>query len=203
MLLYSLTTLPCNASAQDSVQFSWAILHDTPEGRRALDTSRPIELGNGATLQIYIEQQPRTFIYLYLLDSADNLTFLFPERADFYSTPPIGGTFWVPSEKEHFELVPPAGQERMYLLASASRLIDLEELTAKFIDRPDDPERKGAIIQELKKIRRSHSALARNTEMSVPVAGTVLTRGEQTATFDATKVSATDFYSKILRINHE
>jgi hypothetical protein len=204
ILLCGLLVTPCITSAQQQIQFSWAVLTDTPDGRKTLDASLPISLGNGATLQIYIEQQPGAYIYLYLLDSTDDLSLLFPDQADYYSSAsPTAKKITIPAEPERFELVPPPGQEKLYLLASSARLMDLESLTKQYLENPDNPERKGAVLQELKKLRRMHSKLTQTTETSVPVAGTVRTRGENDNTFEAIKVNAVDFYSKTLRINHE
>ncbi|MDH3328037.1 MAG: hypothetical protein OEM01_02270 [Desulfobulbaceae bacterium] len=40
------------------VQFSRAVLTDTPEGLQTLDLSTPKSLTGGTTLQIYIEWKP-------------------------------------------------------------------------------------------------------------------------------------------------
>lgn len=196
--------LPSFAAAQEQVQFSWALLVDRAAGQQqALDASMPISLASGSTLQVYIEQQPGTYVYLYLLDSAEELHFLFPEETNSYnSLPAKNKTYRIPPGTDRFTLVPPSGQEKLYLMASSTRLAKLEKLTAEYLAKPQATERKGAVIQEMKKIRRLHSRLAQITETSVPVAGTVRTRDLQ-GDLTATRVSAMDFYSKIIRLNHE
>ena len=197
-------TLPGQVPAETPVQFSWAVLTDTDKGLRPIDFSTPPTLANGMTIQFYIAQKPGTYIYIYLIDSADNLEFLFPGEINYYnSVAPAERIFRIPADTDRFELTPPGGQEKLYLLASSIRLVRLEKLTAAFLENPKDPVRKASVINELKKIRRRHSKLAQSTETSVPVAGTIRSRGVLFDSFEATKVNAPDFYSRILRINHE
>jgi len=200
-----LLTIFTHAShAKPTVQFSWAVLTDTATGLQPLDFSTPPKLKSGTTLQIYLEQKPGAFIYLYLIDSTGGLTFLFPGDTKHYSSSqPSDQIFRIPPDSARFELMPPAGQEKLYLLASPTRLNKLEKLTAAFMQQPDDTNRRADVIKELKLLRRQHSSLAQKTETSVPVAGTIRSRGTDDDSFKATQVNAEGLYSKILRINHD
>ena len=190
--------------AETPVQFSWAVLSDTPEGLKTLDFTKPKTLPDGTTIQIYLEQKPGVYIYIYLIDSRGALDFLFPGDIDFYnSVTPTDRIFRIPADTDRFELTPPGGQEKLHLIASSSRLTGLEKLTADYLEQPEDPQRQAAVTQEMKRIRKQHSKLAQTTETSVPVAGTVRSRGALFDSFEVTKVNAKSFYSRILRIIHE
>ncbi len=190
--------------AQEQVRFSWAVLTDTDKGLRNLDFTTVPKLANGTTIQFYLEQKPGTYLYLYLVDSGGGLDFLFPGEPDYYDTiPPSDRIYRIPADTDRFELTPPGGQEKLYLLASPVRLTSLERLTGKFLEQPGDASRRAAVIQELKRIRRQHSRLARTTETSVPIAGTVRSRGALFDSFEVTKVNAPGFYSRILRLDHD
>ena len=210
-LLFFATLLFCGmllpsgpACAQAPVQFSWAVLTGTDGGLRPLDFATPPKLKNGATIQIYLEQKPGVYLYLYLIDSSGDVAFLFPGEKDFYSkVAPADRVFRLPADTDRFELTPPGGQEKLYLLAAANRLGRLEEVTAAFLAQPDDPLRKEEVAKELKRLRQEHSSLAKTTETSVPVAGTVRSRGVLSDSFEVTRVDAVDFYSRILRIDHD
>ncbi|MCL7489072.1 MAG: DUF4384 domain-containing protein [Desulfobulbaceae bacterium] len=192
------------SQAEPAVQFSWAVLADTATGLRPLDFSGSPELKTGTTLQIYLEQKPGAFIYLYLVDSSGDLTFIFPGDTEYYkATKPSERIFRIPPDTARFELMPPGGQEKLYLIASPARLTDLEYLTAAFLRKPDDKNLRAAVIKELKLLRRRHSSLSQKTETSVPVAGTIRSRGGDNGSFEATHVIADGFYSRILRIKHD
>ena len=141
-------------AAEKPVQFSWAVLTDTPDGLRPVDFNTPVTLSSGTTIQIYLEQKPNTYIYLYLIDSQGNLNFLFPETNFYDSVEPVDKIFRIPPEMERFVLTPPGGQEKFYLMASSSRLVDLEKLTAAFLKSPQNREQNAAVINEIKRIRR-------------------------------------------------
>ena len=190
--------------AEPAVQFSWAVLRDTATGLQPLDFSTTPKLKSGTTLQIYIEQKTGAFIYLYLLDSTNGLTFIFPNDIKYYNSgQPSDQVFRIPPDSARFELMPPDGQEKLYLLASPKRLTKLEELTAMFLKQPGNTGRRADVIKELKLLRRQHSTLRQKTETSVPIAGTIRSRGVNTGSFEATQVNANGFYSKILRIDHD
>ena len=193
-----------SSHAEPLVQFSWAVLADTPTGLQPLDFSTTPKLKSGTTLQIYIEQKPGAFIYLYLVDSTGGLTFIFPGDTKYYnSVQPSDQVFRIPPDTARFELTPPDGQEKLYLLASPDRLTKLEKLTAAFLKQPDDTARRADVTKQLKLLRRQHSTLAQKTETSVPIAGTIRSRGADTGSLEATQVNANGFYSKILRIDHD
>lgn len=202
--VFILTFFTAISHAEVPVQFSWAVLTDTETGLRPLDFSTTPVLKSGTTLQIYLEQKPGTFIYIYLVDSTGGLTFIFPGDPKHYnSTTPTDQILRIPPDTARFELMPPDGQEKLYLLASSTRLTKLESLTEKYQKKRDDKELRADVLKELKLLRRKHSSLAQKTETSVPVAGTIRTRGNDTGSFDAVQVNSEDFYSRILRINHE
>lgn len=203
-LLICLVIVPCHVYAEQPIHFSWAVLTDTPDGQRAVDTSVPIVLENDSTLQVHIEQQPGVYIYLYLLDSTGELLFLYPQKTNHYLlNPPKADIVKVPAGSSRLTLVPPNGREKLYVLASASRLASLEELTEKYQGNPEDLSFRAAVIQEIKKIRRRYSKLTKTVETSVPIAGTIAMRGTKDTAIQVTQVNAIDFYSKILRIDHE
>ena len=190
-----------------TVSFSWALLVDGDHGQTSADIKSSLSIGEKSTLQFYFSREEGTFLYLFLLDSGGSLALIFPETPDHYATsPPNAGTFRVPPDPDRFSTAPPPGQERLYLLASSTRLTTLEELAGDHSREPDDPRLKAAILQEMKKLRRKHSTLSQSPEASVPVAGTIRTRSATPGTKDTfmvTKVSGVQFYSRTLRINHE
>jgi hypothetical protein len=197
-----LSSMACRA--EPAVQFSWAVLTDTATGLRPLDFSSTPKLKTGTTLQIYIEQKAGAFIYLYLVDSTGGLTYIFPGDAEHYnSVTPADQSIRIPPDSARFELMPPGGQERVYLLATPTRLTRLEDLTSSFLKKPEDTDRRADVLKELKLLRRRYSSLAQKTETSVPVAGTIRSRGGDEGSFEATQVNADGFYSRILRIDHE
>lgn len=206
-VLVTVLLLTCTATfsqAASSVEFSWAVLTDTATGVEPLKFSPTPTLKSGTTLQIYIEQKPGAFIYIYLIDSTGGLSFIFPGDPRHYdSTTPTERIVRIPPDTARFEIMPPEGQEKLYLIASPTTLEKLEKHTAAYLKNENDTKLRANVIKELKLLHRKYSSLAQKTETSVPVAGTIRTRGAANSSFDAVKVKANGVYSRILRINHE
>ncbi len=205
-LIALLVFLPCAIceAANRAVEFSWAVLQDTLDGQQAIDFLHPEPVRNRATLQIFLKQQPGVYIYLYLLDSSGELELLFPKEPTSYDeTGPVEKTIRIPPGGKRFTLTPPAGQERLFLMAASMRLKRLEQLTKAYLNQPTDKKRGAAVIQEMKKLRHRYSKLTQTTETGVPIAGTVRSIQERGAAFTVTRVKAETFYSRILRIRHE
>lgn len=192
------------STAGQTFEFSWAVLADTPHGQKPVDFTQQTPLGDGTTLQIFLEQKPGVFIYVYLVDSNGALELIFPEVLELYnSTVPADRIIRIPPGASRFEFTPPPGQEKLYIMASIRRLLKLEQLTEKYLQQPGDRKNRAAVLQEMKKIRRQNSKLTQTTETSVPVAGTVRSGKQGRETFRVTRVKAENFYSRILRISHE
>lgn len=207
VLLFAAVSFTDTYAANSTVSFSWALLVDGEHGQSSADIKSSLAISGKSTLQFYFSREEGTFLYLFLLDSGGTLALIFPETPDHYVTSfPKAGTFRVPPNPDRFSTAPPPGQERLYLLASSTRLDNLEKLTCDYSQEPENSRLKAAILQEMKKLRREHSTLSQSPEASVPVAGTVRTRSALPGTentFMVTKVSGVPFYSRTLRINHE
>ena len=72
------------SSFADKISFRWAILADSTEGMRALDFSGSPIVFSGTALQLYIEHLNNCHVYLFLLDSSDNLTPIYPPQKGYY-----------------------------------------------------------------------------------------------------------------------
>jgi hypothetical protein len=70
--------LPYRIVSAADVSFRWSVLADSTEGMQGLDFSGSPIVFSGTGLQIYIEHLKNCHIYLFLLDSGQNLTPLYP-----------------------------------------------------------------------------------------------------------------------------
>lgn len=119
----------------EPVSFSWAFFLKPEGGQvKSLDFETPEPVSGGQLLRIYLELHGRSFVYLYLFDSREDLYLVFPPNGSFYNGDvPVDHKFYIPSGHEWFSLDNLKGTERFYLLASSKRLIELEKLTDRFL----------------------------------------------------------------------
>lgn len=187
----------------EKISFRWAILADSTEGMRALDfTGSPIVF-SGTALQLYIEHLNNCHVYLYLLDSSDRLTPIYPPQKGYYDYGFPRGPKLVPPGEQSFTFVPPPGTETMLLIASADRLFQLEELTEIFNENPNQMGQQKLLLQEIEDMflrADSNSRAAENLEKVKVKYSTP--EGIKQKEFKATKVKISNFYGRKLLIDH-
>jgi hypothetical protein len=134
--LFLVIFLAGSPKAGEEISFSWAFfLKEDPGRLRSLsfEGSEPVE--GGDLLRIYLELHQRSHVYLYLHDARQDLYLVFPPGPKFYSGEfPSWQKSYIPSGRDWFTLDGEEGVERFYLLASNRRLVEMEELTSRFIN---------------------------------------------------------------------
>lgn len=188
----------------EDVEFRWAIFADSSEGMRPLDfTGSPIVF-SGTALQLYVEHLNNCHVYLYLLDSGDELTPIYPSEKSYYNYGFPRGPKLVPPGDQSFTFVPPAGTETMLLIASVERLFQLEELTEIFVNNPGSKEQQQLLLDRInvlilngdekksKKAERQKKATIKYKTDS----------GVKERKFIATEVDTKMFYGRKLMIDH-
>jgi hypothetical protein len=152
----------------DELRFRWSlIVRLDPDGKNevvniaknaATKKNDKTSVSAGDKIAMYVEPGESTYVYLYLLDSNDNLKLLFPaslgksnleneftvERAPIY-----------PASMNGFRLMK-KGLRKFYLLASPKRLTKLEKLTRNYVEA--DKEKDLAmedVLDEIKGIKRT------------------------------------------------
>ena len=187
----------------EKVSFRWAILADSTEGMRPLDfTGSPIVF-SGTALQLYIEHLNNCHVYLYLLDSSDTLTAIYPPQKGYYDYGFPRGPKLVPPGDQSFTFVPPPGIETLLLIASAQRLFQLEELTEIYNKDPSQIGQQKLLLNRIEDLLKDMKKEARAAEDLEKV--TIKYKSADTIKerrFQAIEVNTADFYGRKLLIDH-
>jgi hypothetical protein len=188
----------------DDVEFRWAILADSSDGMQSLDFSGSPIVFSGTALQIYIEHLNNCHIYLYLLDSNDEMTPLYPSESGYYDYGFPRGPKLVPPGEQSFMFVPPAGIETLLLIASVERLFQLEELTSIFLANPDSLGQQKLLLDRINALikdgdEKKSKKAERLKEVTINYTSD---SGIQEREFVATEVDTKAFYGRILLIDH-
>lgn len=188
----------------NDVEFRWSILAETEVGMRGLDFSDSMPVvHSGTALQIYLEHIDNCHIYLFLLDSSDILTPIYPAASGYYNYGFPRGPQFIPQGDERFSFVPPPGIETFYLIASIERQFQLEKLTEEFQRNSNSAGQQRLLLTQIEdmlkdEMKRSEAADDREKfEVKVKTA-----EGIKTKQFLGTDVNIDDFYGRILRIDH-
>ncbi len=204
-LIVVLFSILCTTTTSfaEKVSFRWAILADSTEGMRPLDfTGSPIVF-SGTALQLYIEHLNNCHVYLFLLDSSENLTPIYPPQKGYYDYGFPRGPKLVPPGDQSFTFVPPPGIETLLLVASAERLFQLEELTEIFNENPDQLGQQQLLLQEIEDMLVEDDSESQAAEKLEKVRVKYSSAdGIKEKKFKATRVKKSDFYGRKLLIDH-
>jgi hypothetical protein len=201
----------CLHAQSAKVVFNWAFVTRGADGSPSpIDFSERVDIKNGELFKIHIQPVQNAFVYLFLDDAEGELQILFPGTFTLFDGKSYGqGSFFVPDGESWFTLDNAKGTERFYLLASASRLKTLESLTVALQKVTANSKStvaaksaaRQAVLDEITRQRKQHSQLTVAAEKPVTIAGG--TRGINASVAKvATRIEATDFYTKTFRLEH-
>lgn len=193
---------PAGVAAEGPASLVWAFFLKDEGGQvRSLAFDEPEGFAAGDLMRIYLQLQGKTYVYLYLHDSRQDLYLVFPPSPDFYSDGfPAGREFNIPSGRGWFTLDRGAGTERFYLLATNRRLFELEGLTDQFLLQREN---RGLQEQLLAAIGRQVAALGETVDLEqspvpVPYAGGQMTGNETVLRSQANRTWAGGDFSLVL-----
>ena len=186
------------------VEFRWAIMADFEKGMETLDFSKSPEVYSGTGLQIYLEHLNNSHIYLFLLDSSNVLTPLYPPAEGYYNYGFPRGPIFIPPGEESFAFVPPPGIETFYLLATVERQFQLERLTKEYLKNPGYAGQHKLLLTQIQDMLEGKEKRSKSAEDWEKVERKIKTdAGIKKTTFRAVEVDVSNFYGRALRIDHK
>ena len=201
LVVYSLSLASVFAA---DVEFRWAILADEGKGMDGLDfTGDPPVVHTGTPLQVYLEHLNNCHIYLFLLDSSDELTPLYPDQSGYYNYGFPRGPKFIPPGAKSFTFVPPPGMETIYLVASVERLFQLEKLTEEFQKHSSSLGQQKLLISEIETLVTKRQNDSKDAEDIETVERKIRTEGGiEVKMFKGVEVDVSDSYARKLLIDH-
>ena len=206
--------IPESAAQQkeSNIHFKWAfgalVGPSTDQPMVAVDNKTALRSGDH--LKFYLELLQECYVYLLYYSSQGELAMLFPVQGDDSAHLPRR-QFFIPQGDTWFRLDDKVGKEKFYLMASARRLYDLENRYTEHLRLKQPFELQSSarnILEEIKKIKRQNRTLTAPAERPVRLGGNFrgIAKAPQNPTVDvstiAREVSATDFYSRTITIDH-
>ena len=213
-----MTAAVSNVSAADQnadkkLNFHWTFgaIKMTEQGAQFETVTRDTVMNSGDQIKFYIKLTSDCFVYLIYASSQGELSILFPQRFK----PEDGGThsdspYYVPEERQWFELDRHVGSEKFYLLASASRLDVLEKLVNNYesADKSKKSELSDQILAEIRQMRKKSLKFKTYAERPVSIIGNMRGAGSKEIVADtdigkhAVAVTADSFFSRVFTIDH-
>lgn len=214
--LFQVSTVYAQQEIEKNIGFRWAFgaMVGANEKKKIVSVTQYTTLQTGDKLKMMVEFKRRCFVYLFFNSNDEKLSMLFPEKShqDFKGYK-LGEKYFLPSGNKWFTLDKKVGLEKIYLLASTERLVNLEELFDQYeiAKRDEKQEFANRVLTEIRKIKKQHKKFTSSAERPVPIGGNV--RGDLNLNKEfvrflsidsiAYEVSAADFYSRTFTIDHK
>jgi len=198
--------LPGMANAQvadeDKVAFVWAFEALVAEGKvtKQVLIQEDMKLKTGDQLRMVVELRKPCFVYVIHHGARGEIQELFPydmqqfttdyQTAKMYEIPPNDGWFRINEQ---------TGLETFYLVATAQRLTDMEQLLATYAAaQPDEqPQAATNILAELRNLLKQYRASVKPGR-PVPIAGNMrIPTG-----IEGVEITAPQFYIETFTIEH-
>jgi len=204
-----------DAPPAENVQYKWAFVARGGEAGKhhigvvAKDTS----MVTGDEFKLFVNCAKPSYVYVVHKSSRNEVTLLFPyDLGMFEKDVKLDKNYYIPKGREWFKLDKSTGTETFYILASSERLTDLEKDLQLFFNASAEKKSDAAalVVSEIKDIKKRFRTFSTLAERPISIAGNV--RGEETKAIDpdridvatlATEVSANNFFTKTITIDHK
>ena len=170
--------VPRAQQAEPEVVFKWAfgVLTGQGDQQKLEAVTKDTILNTGDQFKMMVELQHKCYVYVFHHDARDGMKMLFPYSLDQFSTDyQPGRKYYIPHGDAWYRLDENTGAETLYLLASADRLNELEDLFTRYESAGpgDKPQALKAVLDEIKKIKREHREFAAPAERPTPIGGAI------------------------------
>jgi hypothetical protein len=201
-----------NLAGQDAgVSFTWAFVKQGTGGSPVpLSFSEKVSVDKGDLFKIFVQPDPGTYVYLILQDAQGDVALLFPGSfSDFASPAYAKARTLIPAGDDWFTLDAAKGTERFHLLASTTRLKDLETRVAALEKAAANTQSsdstlgaaRQAVLDEIARARKAHSQISMGAEKPVTIAGGTRGIGQEMEK-KAVRINGKEFYTKTFRLEH-
>lgn len=197
---------------EENINYKWSFVAKVgPNNNRAIALiTRDTSLRTGDEFKMMVNVQKKCYVYVVHKSSTDELSVLYPYSFDTQIE--VDKNYYLPKGRRWFTLDKNVGTESFYILASHERLIDLEQQLTTYATASADQQKElaAAVVTEIKEIKKKYRTYHTLANRPISIAGNV--RGTKTEPVNldkldiatlATEISANNFYSKTITIEHK
>lgn len=217
LLLAALVAATCWSFGQpapkvdENINYKWAFVARVGDqaARRVVPVSRDTILRSGDEFKMMVNLAKKTNIYVFYRSPSGDMDLLFPYGIESEYT--VDKNYYIPKGRDWNKFDNNTGQETFYILASVDRLSDLENTWHKYLASPagKKAEAGAAVVAAIKDVKKRFRTFQTLAERPISIAGNV--RGTKVAVDPnkidvatmASEVSANNFYSKTITIDHK
>ncbi len=171
-------------SNDNNFTFDIALLKWDVNNYEVLPIKKLIKFNDGDKFQIYIKSDKTVFCYIIYEDVEKNIVPFYHSKLE------MNKEYFFPAKDAHFQIEPPNGQEKFYIIISSEKMQKIESM----LYSKDTVE----LLDEIIKLKQSKTSFAQAPERPVPMGG--VSRGGEK--LEASAFSGDSSYVKTIRFKH-
>lgn len=198
----------------DNIGFEWGFgaLSGSAKDPALASITRDTTLSSGDQVKMIVKLTRHCFVYLIYEAPGGEITLRFPYTLEQFSTDyKVGKNYYIPKGRPWFQLDEKTGKETFYLLASPTRLTELESLLTKYGLSPASGKADAAreLLSEIRNVRKRFKTFTTIAERPISIGGNVRGLGNPIAgrrpdvATITTEISANNFYGKTITVDHK
>ena len=195
-----------------NIGFDWAFGTLVGKSKTMVSVTHDTTLKSGEEIKMMVKLTKDCFVYVIHQDSKGEVELLFPYKIQqFQSDYAVDKNYYVPKGRGWSMFDNNTGKEIFFLIASTERLLDLEVKIGNYLSADNSKKQSMAsdIVTEIRNVRKHFSTFSTLAEKPVTIGGNI--RGTEKAegarrpdvAMIATHISANNFYSKTITIDHQ
>ena len=195
-----------------NIGFEWAFGALTGKNRTMVPIAHDTTLKSGEEIKMMVKLTKDCFVYVVHQDSKGDIELLFPYKIQQFQTDyAVDKNYYIPKGRSWSAFDKKTGKEVFFLMASTERLLDLEVKLGNYLSADASKREPLAsdIVTEIRNVRKHYSIFSTIAEKPVTIGGNIRgtekvesARRPDVATI-ATQISAKNFYSKTITIDHQ
>ena len=195
-----------------NIGFEWAFGALIGKSKTMVPITHDTTLKSGEEIKMLVKLKKECYVYLVQQDSKGGIELLFPYKIQQFQTDyAVDKNYYVPKGRAWNAFDKNTGKEVFFLIASADRLLDLEVKLGNYFSADGSKKQSLAddVVSEIRSVRKRYSTFSTIAEKPVTIGGNI--RGTEKVegarrpdvAAIATTISAKNFYSKTITIDHQ
>ncbi len=195
-----------------NIGFNWAFGALAGKSKSMVSIMHDTTLKSGEEIKMLVKLTKDCFVYVIHQDSRGEINLLFPyEIRQFQADYTVDKNYYIPKGRSWREFDKNTGKEVFFLIASSERLLDLEVKLGNYFSADTSKRQPIAtdIVSLIRSVRKRYTTYATIAEKPLTIGGNIRgtekvegARRPDVATI-ATQISANNFYSKTITIDHQ
>jgi hypothetical protein len=208
-------TVPTVQQNPSNIGFEWAlgVLQVKGDQEHLIPITRDTALKSGDEIKMLVKLTKECFVYVVHQGPKGEIDLLFPyDIAQLQKDYITEKNYYIPKGRDWLKLDKNVGKEIFFVIASTERLLDIEAKIGNYLSADVSKKQTlgDSLVSEIRSVRKRYSTFATIAEKPITIGGNIRALVEEVKSGRhpdvaniTTKISANNFYSKTITIDHQ